>query len=85
MLTYWLNGNEGSQNQGEDEGREVCIANISPQERLKRLIGGIIPFVMALGILAWLLANHAERLWRLPLFFFFAGATVGFFQWRDKT
>ena len=31
---------------------ETCIANISPRERLKRLIGGVIPFVIALGALA---------------------------------
>ncbi len=85
MLTYGLNGKKMSEHRREDEGSEVCIANISPQERLKRLVGGAVPFVVALGILAWLLAIHAERLWRLPLFFLFAGATAGFFQWRDKT
>jgi predicted CDP-diglyceride synthetase/phosphatidate cytidylyltransferase len=65
--------------------REVCIANISPRERLKRLIGGVIPFVIALAILTWLISINANRLWRLPLLILFMGAGSGFFQWRDKT
>ena len=63
---------------------EVCIANISPRERLKRLIGGVIPFVIALAILTWLILADVNRLWRLPLFILFMGAGSGFFQWRDK-
>jgi hypothetical protein len=64
---------------------EACISNISPRERLKRLIGGVIPFVIALAILTWLISTNADRLWRLPLFFLFVAAASGFFQWRDKT
>ena len=64
---------------------EACIANISPRERLKRLIGGVIPFVIALAILTWLIATDANRLWRIPLFILFMAAGSGFFQWRDKT
>jgi hypothetical protein len=64
---------------------EVCISNISPRERLKRLIGGMIPFAIALAILTWLISANADRLWRLPLFFLFVGAASGYFQWRDKT
>ena len=64
---------------------EVCIANISPRERMKRLIGGVIPFVIALAILIVLILADVNRLWRLPLFFLFVGAASGFFQWRDKT
>src|SRR5271157_3622511 len=64
---------------------EVCIANISPRERLKRLIGGAIPFVIALVILTWLIFINANRLWRLPLSLLFMMAGSGFFQWRDKT
>ena len=85
MLAYDINTGPVEPGQGAQEGGEVCIANISPRERLKRLIGGVIPFVMALGILAWLSAIHASQLWRLPLFLLFAGAASGFFQWRDKT
>ena len=85
MLAYRLNGKPAASNAPEHGESEVCISNISPRERLKRLIGGVIPFVLALGILAALLAIHADRLWRLPLFILFVGAASGFFQWRDKT
>ncbi len=63
----------------------ACIANISPRERLKRLIGGVIPFILALAILTWLIVIQASLWWRLLLFLPFAAATYGFFQWRDKT
>jgi len=68
-----------------DADRETCISNISPQERMKRLIGGLIPFVLAPAILTWQISIHADRLWRLSLFILFIAATSGFFQWRDKT
>jgi hypothetical protein len=68
-----------------DSAHQTCIANISPAERRKRLIGGVIPLALALGILAWMLSAHVERLWRLPLFLLFEAAAAGYFQWRDKT
>jgi predicted CDP-diglyceride synthetase/phosphatidate cytidylyltransferase len=68
-----------------EHDEEACVSNISPRERVKRLIGGVILFVFALVILAWLISTNADRLWRLPLFFLFVGAASGFFQWRDKT
>jgi len=63
----------------------VCIPNISPRERMRRLIGGVIPFVIALIILTWMISTDVNRLWRLPLFLLFVGATSGYFQWSDKT
>ena len=67
-----------------DEG-DACVPNISPRERLKRLIAGLISFVISLAIFTWLISIDANRLWRLPLFFLFVAAASGFFQWRDKT
>lgn len=64
---------------------ETCIANISPRERQRRLRMGIIEFVVAIVILAVLMGLGLSPLWRLPLFFLFAAATVGYFQWHDKT
>ncbi len=64
---------------------EVCIPNISPRERRKRLAGGVIMLVLGLAVLAVLMATGASRWWRLALFPLFAGAASGFFQWRDKT
>lgn len=70
----------------EDEGvYEVCIANISPKERKKRLQFGIVQFTISLVILAVLLLLGVDKVWRLPLFFMFGAAAAGFFQWRDKT
>ena len=68
-----------------DSGGEVCIANISPRERRKRLAAGVIMFVISLGVLAALIATGADRWWRLALLPLFWGAASGFFQWRDKT
>jgi len=72
-------------NEEQEETYEVCLANISPLERRKRLRYGIIQFVISLVILAALLITGADKLWRLPLFFMFAAAATGFYQWRDKT
>ena len=72
-------------NDHEHDEEEACVPNISPRERLKRLMGGVIPFVIALVILSWLISANADRLWRLPLFFLFVAAASGFFQWRDTT
>jgi hypothetical protein len=73
-----------SESESEEIG-EVCISNISPAERRKRLLGGVVQFIIALVVLAMLLATGANPLWRLPLFLLFFGAANGYFQWRDKT
>jgi hypothetical protein len=69
----------------EHDKEHACVPNISPRERLKRLVGGVIPFVLAIVILIWQISTNVERFWRLPLFLLFAAAASGFFQWRDKT
>lgn len=74
-----------SSSQQNEGGEEVCIANISPLERQKRLRFGLTQFAITLVILAALLAFGVDRLWRLPLLFLFWAAAVGYFQARDKT
>ncbi len=70
----------------EDEGNyQVCLANISPAERRKRLRFGIIQFVISLVILGAMLYFDVHKLWRLTLVLPFGAAAAGFFQWRDKT
>src|SRR4051812_24687522 len=64
---------------------DVCIVNISPKERFKRLISAVIIFGIGLAVLAVLIAIGANRWLRLPLFFFFMGAAAAFFEWQDKT
>jgi len=64
---------------------DACLPNISLAERRKRLLSGVVGLVIALGILAVLMLVGASRWWRLALFPVFASATVGYFQWKDKT
>ena len=68
-----------------EEGGEVCIANISPAERRKRLRFGAIQFGISALILAALLIFGADKLWRLVLYLPLAAAFSGIFQARDKT
>jgi hypothetical protein len=70
---------------GDEGANEVCIANISPKERKKRLDFAIRNFVFTLTIFAIMLYFDMNALWRLPLFFLIAASTSSFFQWRDKT
>jgi hypothetical protein len=70
---------------GDDDPGEICIANIGPRERRKRLLGGVVAFVAGLVVLAALLLLGWDRPWRLALLPLFWGAALGFFQWREKT
>jgi hypothetical protein len=69
----------------DKEVEEVCIANISPLERQKRMRFGIQQFITTLVILGVLMAFDVNPFWRLPLLFMFWAAAVGYFQARDKT
>ena len=70
----------------EDGGNyQVCLANISPAERRKRLRFGIIQFMISLVILGAMLYFDVHKLWRLTLILPFGAAAAGFLQWRDKT
>jgi len=84
-LVYFLNSNQTDSSRREDEIGEVCIANISPLERKKRLRFGIQQLIVTLVILGVLIALHVNPLWRLPLLFLFWASAVGYFQARDKT
>ena len=81
---YFANLGSNSSAQKEEVG-EVCIANISPAERQKRLKFGIQQFVITLVILGALMVFHANHLWRLPLLLMFWASATGYFQAKDKT
>jgi hypothetical protein len=69
----------------DEEIGEVCIANISPAERKKRVwfsVRQLVTTLFVLGILVWLDVNP---LWRLLLFFMFSAATTSYIQALDKT
>lgn len=69
----------------EESFGEVCIANISPKERLLRKRAAIGQFVFTLILLAVLVFLHMDPSWRLLLFFMFSAATTSYIQALDKT
>ena len=82
-LTYFLNLNGSSGK--KEKTKEVCIANISPLERQKRLRYGVRQFIITLVILAAMILLHLNPFWRLSLLFLYWAAATGYFQARDKT
>ena len=62
-----------------------CIPNIGPLERRKRLVFGGVTLGIGIVVAVVLAALGAPRLWRLPLFFLFWAAAIGFIQAWDKT
>jgi len=84
IIAFAFSGQVSSGGAAPEQADGVC-ANIGPSERRKRLMGGILSFALALAVLAALLFFGVDRWWRILLFLPFAGATFGFFQWRDQT
>lgn len=68
-----------------NEPADVCIPNISPAERKKRMRFGIIQLVITFIIFVAMLTFGADKLWRLPLFAMFSAGAVSIFQALDKT
>lgn len=64
---------------------EVCLLNIGPKERTKRMRFGAISLGIAVLALAGLMMTGASPWWSVLLFLPFAGATTGYFQARRKT
>ena len=71
--------------QPEEDSGDVCIPNISPKERKKRVQFAKQYFIFTLVVLGVLLAFDVNPLWRLPLFFMFSAATTSYVQALDKT
>lgn len=63
----------------------VCIPNISPAERRRRLKSGGAFLLISLVLLVVAVAAGWNPLWRLGLFPFLTAAASGYFQWRDRT
>jgi hypothetical protein len=84
LSAYFASSSNFSGPQNEEIG-EVCIPNISPQERKKRVrfaVRQLVTTLVVLGVLVWLDVNP---LWRLFLFFMFNAATTSYIQALDKT
>ena len=84
-FVYFADLNRSSSPSHREESGEVCVANISPLERRKRLRFAVQQFVITLVILSGMVALHLDPLWRLFLQFLFSASTVSYFQARDKT
>lgn len=67
------------------ETAAVCIANIGPRERRRRMRFGVVLLVTGAGLAALLVGIDAHRLWRLLLFLPFWAGAVGLLQAREKT
>jgi len=84
ISAHFASNSNFSDPQNEEIG-EVCIPNISPRERKKRVrfaVRQLASTLFVLGVLVWLDVNP---LWRLPLFFMFSAATTSYIQALDKT
>ena len=83
---FYFAGSNFNPPSNEDHGiGEVCIPNISPKERKKRVQFAIRYFLFTLVVLGMLIAFDVSPLWRLPLFFMFSAATTSYIQALDKT
>jgi len=67
------------------EGGDVCIPNIGPKERRKRLTFGIITLVVAAVIGAFFILSGWAWWTRVILFFPVMSGFIGIFQAREKT
>jgi hypothetical protein len=64
---------------------EVCLINIGPRERRRRMVLGIVGFAVAAGLAAALMAAGLPRWWRLLVFVPAALGGYGVFQARAAT
>jgi hypothetical protein len=84
-LAHFLDLNQMNPAPEQEDAGEICIANISPMERRKRLNFGIQTFLFTLVVLGVMIALNFNPLWRLPLLLLFWISASGYFQARDKT
>lgn len=77
----------GAQARNSDpiDDQSVCLQNIGPAERRKRLTIGLVTLIAGVLIATALVLTGANHLWRIVLFLPFAGGAIGFFQAREKT
>jgi hypothetical protein len=84
-LVYFSTSHSNGLSDDDQAPAEVCIANISPYERRKRVNFAILQFSVTLVVLGVLIVLGLDPLWRLPLFFLFSASTTSLFQSLDKT
>ena len=84
-IFYFAGSNFNPSPHEDEEVGEVCIPNISPKERRRRVQFAIRYFFFTLVVLGMLIAFDVNPLWRLPLFFMFSAATTSYIQALEKT
>jgi hypothetical protein len=84
-IFYFAGSNFNPSHNEDHRMGEVCISNISPKERKKRVQFAMRYFLFTLIVLGMLIAFDVNPLWRLPLFFMFSTATTSYIQALDKT
>jgi hypothetical protein len=62
---------------------EICVANIGPRQRRRRLLSGLAALLAAAGAMA--LLHDAPAAARALLFLPLLGAALGIFQFLEKT
>jgi len=67
------------------ETAAMCVANIGPRERRKRMRFGAVLLAAGAGLEAVLVGVEAQRLWRLFLFLPLWVGALGLLQAREKT
>jgi hypothetical protein len=65
--------------------QELCIPNIGPRERQRRLVGGFVFLAIAACVAGCLVWFEAPRSWRLLVFLPAWAAAIGFYQVKEKT
>jgi hypothetical protein len=63
----------------------VCIPNIGPRERRRRLIAGVVMLAAGVGAAAVLHVLGVERWWALALIVPFWGGATSVLQAHEKT
>src|SRR4029453_13104755 len=63
----------------------VCIPNIGPRERRRRLVGGFVFLLITACVAGCLIWFEAPRPWRLLVFLPAWASAIGFFQVTEKT
>jgi hypothetical protein len=64
---------------------EVCLINIGPRERRRRMMLGYVGFAVAVGLAVALILAGVPRWWRLFVFLPAALGGYGVFQARAAT
>ena len=69
----------------EGDNETVCLQNIGPGERRKRLRFGAVALTVGVLAAAGLILLQAHPGWRVALFLPFTSSAIGFLQAREKT